>query len=1029
MFNKGSIRRFALLPVSIAAALASYQSTWAQETATVDEVTVTGTRIRRADYTSPTPTTTVDGEYLRDLGLVSVGEAITQNPTNVSRFQAATTGSGSFFVGTTMANLRGLNPYFGTRTLTLVDSMRHVPTNQGGSVDLNFIPSVIIDRMETVTGGASASYGSDAVTGVVNILLDKKFEGFKFETDYGTTSEGDADNRGAGFAVGKKVFGDRGHFVLGYEFQDQSKVDNCVTAREWCSVGRGLFVNSTTAIATTDTPTAFTPIIAGQPHTLISDNLRSGTTPNGLLSDRRAGATRYQFNDAGTALVAYDAGQYAQVQTARSVIGGAGRSIYDGQTLMPDVERNVLYGHFDYDISENLQFTSDVSWGKVKTGNLQATPSNISLCIRPDNAFLPRLDAASQALIVGARNQSVAGATPCGTSGAGTTFPWAAATQNAIVTKDFSTQQNQRIETQSEVRRFVFGLKGKMPNTDTWTWDVYYQNGHATRDQIGHDYRTQYRFLMAIDSVINPTTGQADCRVNVASIPSAVYPFAGMDPFLAKGCVPINPFGKTMSDAAHDYAFDPLEEYNTIDQNVFAGSISGDLWSGIGAGSMIGAAGLEYRIEELDNLTSKSRPQAYRDDMSVTFGNDFGGETKVTEVFGEVEMPLLAKKPGVDLLNVNLAARRTRYDNTETRYSNGTVNGQHNVTSWKMSMTYDPVEWIRIRASRSHDIRAAGFRELYYQQSIQSGAPNGRVVNPYTRVANDETFILLSGSPVLVPETANTNTFGVVFSPQQWAPGLRFSVDYYQIKLKDGIQRGSSQLVVDNCRTATGPNPTAAQWASLCPLIKFGPNVSTPGDNVESLQAPYYNDAPYEARGIDIGGDYKFDLGSMGTVSLRLLASHALKQQVVIGTGRLARDLAGQTGNDGFLPDYTSAADWTVNLIAGFKSGPFSITTQGRYTSASKLDLVSPRRDPGDPQYNATLINSITDNNVPSYFTQNLSGSYDFMINNVETEVWMSINNLWDKEPPFSAGGTGGVNGIYYDTLGRSYRMGVRVKF
>ena len=94
----------------------------------------------------------------------------------------------------------------------------------------------------------------------------------------------------------------------------------------------------------------------------------SGTTPNGLLSDRRVGATRYQFNDAGTALVPYDAGQYAQVQTARSVIGGEGRSVFDGQTLMPDVDRNILYTHFDYDISDKLRFTTDFSWGKVDTG-------------------------------------------------------------------------------------------------------------------------------------------------------------------------------------------------------------------------------------------------------------------------------------------------------------------------------------------------------------------------------------------------------------------------------------------------------------------------------------------------------------------------------------------------------------------------------------------------------------------------------------------------------------------------------------
>src|SRR5688572_24738950 len=315
MLREKAFGRWTLLSLAVAAGLGtSAPSAFAQEEPNVEEITVTGTRIRRSDYTSPTPTTTVDGEYLRDLGLVNVGEALIQNPTNVSRFQAATTGSGSFFVGTTMANLRGLNPYFGTRTLTLVDTMRHVPTNQGGSVDLNFIPSVIIDRMETVTGGASASYGSDAVTGVVNILLDKDFTGLKLETDYGATGEGDADNRGVGIAWGKDVLDSRGHLVVGYEFQDQNSIDNCYTARDWCREGQSIFVNSLTGISTTDTPAAFTPLIAGQPHSMIVTDLRSGTTPNGLVSDRRAGVTRYQFNAAGTSLVPYNAGQYSQFQ-------------------------------------------------------------------------------------------------------------------------------------------------------------------------------------------------------------------------------------------------------------------------------------------------------------------------------------------------------------------------------------------------------------------------------------------------------------------------------------------------------------------------------------------------------------------------------------------------------------------------------------------------------------------------------------------------------------------------------------------
>src|SRR5882672_5828276 len=136
----------------------------------LEEITVTGTRIRRDDFSAPTPTTVVDSAYMESVGVVNVAEMMVQMPANVSNFQPANTGGSAFFVGSTLANLRGLNPFFGTRTLTLVDSKRHVPTNQGGSVDLNAIPSILIDRMEVVTGGGSAAYGSEAISGVVNIL-------------------------------------------------------------------------------------------------------------------------------------------------------------------------------------------------------------------------------------------------------------------------------------------------------------------------------------------------------------------------------------------------------------------------------------------------------------------------------------------------------------------------------------------------------------------------------------------------------------------------------------------------------------------------------------------------------------------------------------------------------------------------------------------------------------------------------------------------------------------------------------------
>ena len=156
------------------------------------DIVVTGSRIARTGFTAPTPVTVMDAELINNLGQVNAGETIRLIPQNTafqSDASAGITAGGN--VGSSFANLRGLNPFFGTRTLTLVNTRRFVPTSDGGAVDLNVIPSSMIQRVETVTGGASAAYGSDAIAGVVNIILDTKFEGIKAQVDYGQTTRGD----------------------------------------------------------------------------------------------------------------------------------------------------------------------------------------------------------------------------------------------------------------------------------------------------------------------------------------------------------------------------------------------------------------------------------------------------------------------------------------------------------------------------------------------------------------------------------------------------------------------------------------------------------------------------------------------------------------------------------------------------------------------------------------------------------------------------------------------------------------------
>src|SRR5690606_30846030 len=186
----------------------------------VEELVVTGTRTPRSDFTTPNPVATMDREDIDALGLISVGDILGQITSNVYSAPLDTVGDGAFFVGATLPDLRGMNTGFGTRTLTLVNGRRMPPTTNGGGVDLAMIPSVLVGRVETATGGNGATYGTDAMAGVVNIIIDTRFEGTRIDSGFYRTDAGDGNQYNFSFANGMKFLNeDRGHLVIGYEHQ------------------------------------------------------------------------------------------------------------------------------------------------------------------------------------------------------------------------------------------------------------------------------------------------------------------------------------------------------------------------------------------------------------------------------------------------------------------------------------------------------------------------------------------------------------------------------------------------------------------------------------------------------------------------------------------------------------------------------------------------------------------------------------------------------------------------------------------
>ncbi len=959
----------------------------------LDEVTVTGSRIRRTtDFDTANPTTVVDSDYLKNLGIVNVGQAIEQLPSNVSTFSATSTGNSSFFAGSTIANLRGLNPFFGSRTLNLVNSRRFVPTNQGDGVDLNFIPSVLIERVDVVTGGASAAYGSGAISGVNNIFLNRKLEGGRADVDFGESSQSDARDRHVGLAYGMGFADDRAHAVIAYEFQKSDAV-SCYDARDWCKKSVGFFQN----------PFA-TP---GQASLILGNNVRANQiSQTGVFFNGAPGATTaLQANAAGTGTMPFNLGQqpYAGNSPFNVVQGGDGDSIYKYTNLRAPVKRNVATGTFTYNITDTTHLSLDLSYGKVETTNVtQALTANFDQ-IASDNAYI-----SGNAALTAAQS-------------AGQIFPGGP----AFFDKDWTSQVDSHSTTTTDVKRAAVGLDGKFGDS-SWGWDGYYQYGKTQREQLVADNRHLNQYSMAIDAV-KDSSGNIVCRVTrdgfAAASPGSSY--ATANPALAAGCVPINPFGnQPISAAAKAYAFGNLDEQLDYKQQVFALNASGDLFEGFGAGPIQGAIGGEYRIEEGVNISAvpAGTSDATRTDYLIQYGESFAGKVNVTEGYLETNIPVLKDMALAKRLEFDLSLRESQYKNKGGFGTSGEER-THDMTTWKISAIWDPIDWVRLRGSQSRDSRAANFRELYYGQKIAAGGAFGYCG---TGFQVDPCNWSLEGNVNLKPEKADTTTLGFVLTPKDWLPGFQFAADYFRIKISDAIEQASVQGVLNGCKVLNDP--------ASCALL----TTTTPGNysDIVDLRALSFNGAGYVYKGVDFTGSYLWAFSDTTNVNFRLLATRMIDQDFQSLPGSPFVNVVGQTGTgNSFLSDNQPTAKWQANMSATVTHGPLGITGQVRYVSDGVMDYLAAL--PG--QIAPTNGRIVTDNHVPSYQIFTLSANYTF--DNVgplkSLQIWGVIDNLLDKDPPVAVGGggfgpsngNGGTNPIFFDTMGRTFKLGLRTTF
>jgi len=908
------------------------------------DIVVTGSRIARSGFAAPTPVTVLGLDRVEKLGITNVGDALNQLPSFRPTTAPATNAIGGGNIGARFADLRGLGS---GRTLVLVDGRRFVPSTLSGQVDLNQIPSSLVARTEVVTGGASAQYGSDAVAGVVNFILDTKFTGLRGQLQYGESHRGDNTQYQASLAGGFGLMDDRIHIVGSVEFDKAKGIGDCST-RNWCYP----------AVVVTNS----TPGVNGYPGQVIGEAYLATASAYGLITGP-APVKGITFTPDGQPTRF----NYGQIPGSFYMLGGTSggglNTFLEGVEFMVPTRRINAFTHIDIELADNIRLFGEYSYGHNIGRSVGAQKRDIlgGLTIYDDNAFLP--DALKTILA-----------------------------DNAITSFNFG-----RLETdighamnwsKSITNRFVVGASGELGSA--WSWNLYYQHGSFKNTARTSNNVIVPNFNAALDAVVDPATNLITCRSSLPGQPAV--------PNAMPGCVPLNLFGyNRFSPDAKDYVVGTSLGITNSSQDVVAGSVQGDLFE-LPAGTVSIAAGLEHRR---DKASSLGDPLSQLGVFYSNAGTNPGGSIKVTEGFLETIIPVLKDMgPLAHSLELNGAIRRTHYSTSG------------NVTTWKVGAVYEPVDAIRFRATRSRDIRAPNVQELF--------APSvyGCCVSITDPRDNSIYFIPSAGggNTALQPEKANTFTVGMVLMPQwEWARGFRFSIDYYNIKIKDVITTIGAQTIVTRCEGGA---------TELCQYV-----FRDADGELTRVRNSSLNLSELHTSGIDFEADYRLNLSRIssslpGSLTLRALATYVDKLISVDTSG--AVDRAGMTGWP--IQAQPGVPHWTGDLTATYEDGPLSLTLQGHYVDKGVYDVFS--TGPEQAGYDPTQRLSINDNSVPSRFYTNINAQYDLVktAGGRTIQIFGGVNNLFDVDPPI-APGQQVTNTILFDVIGRSYRLGVRFKY
>ena len=839
-----------------------------------DEVVVTGSRLGMTGMNTPTPVTMLSAQQLRQVKPGPLIEALDEMPQFLNNSTPQNSYNFSTTSGQSFLNMRGLGI---NRTLVLLDGRRVTPSSRLGATDISTLPQSLVQRVDIVTGGASAAYGSDAVAGVVNFILNTHFDGLQLNANGGVTSRGDNSNGGGSITFGTPL-GERLHVIGTSEFYRAARVETFAD-RDWFQ-GWGLLTNPQW-LATHTGPRLLT----------LPDVSSTRYTFGGLIDAPGSALNRLMFLPDGTATAfvpgnpaIIGAGCYCQS-------GGIGDNYWADRTgdgsLYPAISRSSSFLYLNYDLSDDLTAYVQALYGHSTTNYVEVGAVQFAqweATIYPDNAFLPG----------SIRRQMEQEGLP--------SFGLSRMASQA----DLGNSRNQ---TSNTLQSYTVGLKGMLRG---WNFGAYVQQGRNESESFLIDYIRTDRLSLAMDAVVDPASGAIVCR-------STLYD-------RANGCVPIDLFGVgNASAAARQYVLGNKYGFATVRQRFAEVSANRDLFQGWGAGAVSLALGASYRKDSLDQYAD---PPDYTEfvphnDPALGIqgippgfvGNPFvyqfssfpsiAGEYSVAEYFGETLLPLISNHTLLEQLNLSLAGRLANYS------------GSGHVWAWKAGLDWQLVNDLRLRATLSRDTRAANLAERFDSQG------SGVVVrDPFFNNNNVTLSQFSTGNPRVNPEKADTLTLGAVLQPS-FLPGLSLSVDWYRIDTKDAIAQLGAQIIVNNCHAGA---------QQFCSLITRDPLT----DQLVFVKNEYLNVSRAEVSGTDLELDYQHGIRLLGggpeRFAARLIGSY-LAQNSVTNQAVGTINYAGQVG-DGFnLPRFQVFSD------VSYANGPYQVLLQERLIGRGTVDV------------------------------------------------------------------------------------------